>query len=228
MSHAHLELGTKPLAFLDLLPQLGICRLSLGRRHVEEWRALEGPSLLGARWRWSNQCQWTTEHITIGIDWRSDSGAAIAQTALFMSDCVWQHGKTSCRFLAWLKDIHDDIVQRPARSRSVLSGRSCLACSRLGRLAEGETAALAAWELTDRQGRLDYITTPVPSSWHLTVARAGRVGHWLLISTQWTPQPMWEEQTAWSFNGRACTSSPYPPHKACELIRGSLAQHWQF
>lgn len=60
------------------------------------------------------------------------------------------------------------------------TGASCLvyALHRVGaldRLAEGGTAALAAWWLTDRQGRLDYITTSVLSLWHLTAARAGRM-----------------------------------------------------
>lgn len=88
-----------------------------------------------------------------------------------------------------------------------MSGRSCLACSRLDRLAGGGTAALAAWELTDRQGRLDYITTPVPSLWHLTAARASRVGHWLLISAQGHHQPCGRSRLP----GRS-TDVRAPPH----------------
>lgn len=50
---ARLEHRREDLTFLDLLAQLGICRLSLGWRHVGASWELEGPSLFGARWWWS-------------------------------------------------------------------------------------------------------------------------------------------------------------------------------
>lgn len=86
----------------------------------------------------------------------------------------------------------------------------------LDRLAEGGTDALAAWWLTDRQGRLDYITTPVLPLWHLTAARAGSTEQspgkeqtHCCLGRELPTNHVGEQWTAWPADCQ--------PPKACEL-----------
>lgn len=138
---------------------------------------------------------------------------------------IWaQAPKTSCHFLAWLKDIHDDISPETSQKQKRLVWSILSHAWARDRLAEGGTVALAASWLTDRQGRLDYITTSVLPLWHLTAARASRM------------EQSSKEERFHSYLGReltidhvgktdclvvrrACASSTCLPPKAYELIR---------
>lgn len=132
-------------------------------------------------------------------------------------------GKTSYHVRAWLKDIHDDISQRPARCRSALSGISSLARERLGHFAEGGTGRASCVVVDGSTGpsRLHHHFRPsfVASDSCKGKLRgaSSREERGLLVSAECTQPTMWEKQTAWSCNGRALPHLIC--HQPCELIR---------